>query len=470
LPAPAHKTSTAAKVQRRRALLAFACAAACVAAAPAAANAQTYVVNTASDSASLTCPTPSGGPDCSLRSAIVVSNAHPGADVIAFSSNFVIPIGTPLPPVTDELTISAFGQNVAVIGSGSYDCSGDNYALDLSSATTADPVIVKGLPINAVCGRAIRSNVPAPVVSVGPRRADNSVSISGSTGDGTSVDLFNAKNVSNDGEADSGGFIGTVSSGGGSFSYKPPVEPNASDVFAATTTAPGGTSAFTARVHTPSDLTSPAINDVVAVSNGRVRIDFNELLNGGGAIPSAFTLGMANFLRPIAGVTWAGNSIFLDTSLPWASGEAGVVGLTGSGHVSDAAGNEVLGTPTAPVFAGPGEIDAPVISAYRLSPNRFCQRKSSKCTRGATSILLTLNKPARVIFKVARGTAHRSELVTFVHKLKAGRNKIKFDSLVSGRTLPATILTLRAIAQDVARTYSAPVDAAFKIVKSKRDL
>jgi hypothetical protein len=136
----------------------------------------------------------------------------------------------------------------------------------------------------------------------------------------------------------------------------------------------------------------------------------------------------------------------------------------------DAVGNELLGTPTAPVYAGPGELDVPVISNFKLSPNRFCQRKSRKCKRGSTYIYITLNKPARVIFKVARGTARRSELVTFIHRLKPGKNKVKFDAIVSGRTLPATILTIRAVAQDVARTNSAPVDTPLKIVKSNADL
>jgi hypothetical protein len=201
-----------------------------------------------------------------------------------------------------------------------------------------------------------------------------------------------------------------------------------------------------------------------------VRIDFSETLSGGGAVASAFALGMANVDRPLVGVSASGNSIYLDSGLPWATGEAGAISLTGNGRVTDIAGNEVLGQPTAPVYAGPGEINGPVISNFRLSPNRFCQRATKLCKRASTYIYITLNKPARVIFKVARGTAHRSELVTFIHKLKAGTNKVKFNAVVSGRTLPATVLTIRATAEDVARTLSPPVDTPLKIVKNKNDL
>jgi hypothetical protein len=179
---------------------------------------------------------------------------------------------------------------------------------------------------------------------------------------------------------------------------------------------------------------------------------------------------MAHAARPIVGASVNGNSVYLQSSLPWGSGEAGAIGMTGNGRVADVTGNELIGLPTAPVYAGPGEVTGPVISNFKLSPNRFCQRKSARCKRGATYIYISLNKPARVIFKVARGTARRGELVTFVHRLKTGKNKVKFDAVVSGRTLPATVLTIRATAQDVARTSSAPVDTPFRVVKNRRDL
>ena len=76
-----------------------------------------------------------------------------------------------------------------------------------------------------------------------------------------------------------------------------------------------------------------------------------------------------------------------------------------------------------------------------------------------------------MIFKVYRGTKNKQrELVTFIRRLKTGRNKIKITSSINGRNLPASTLTLRAVAQDVARTSSAPADAFFRLVKHRREL
>ncbi|MGH2907337.1 MAG: hypothetical protein ACRDKI_11295, partial [Solirubrobacterales bacterium] len=326
------------------------------------------------------------------------------------------------------------------------------------------------LPFNTVCGRAIRSTIPAPSLAVGPRRANDTVPLSGgTTPDANSVDVFTADAVP-DGEADASGFFAAIFASGGGYSYIPSPTPTAPDAFTATQTTPNGTSNFTNRAVTPLDLASPVLNNVVATSTSQVRLDFNESLGGGSANPAAFSLGMANVVRPIASASVGGNSLFLNSNLPWSTGEAGAISMTGNGRVVDTTGNELIGLPTAPVYAGPGEVDGPIISSFRLSPNRFCQKVTKRCRRGTTYIYITLNKPARVIFKVARGSVRRSELVTFVHRLKAGRNKVKFDAVVSGRTLPATVLTIRATAQDVARTLSPPVDAIMKIVKNKVDL
>jgi hypothetical protein len=414
------------------------------------------------------CATLADDDDCSLASAITQANTTPAADVINFAANYLIKIDDPLPTVTKPLTINAYGRDVVVTSDIAYVCAPGVYAIDIT-ADAAKPTVIQGLPFNAFCGRAIRSDVPVPTVVVGPRRADNTVSINGTSDAATSVDIFKAKTVAFDGEADASGFVAAVSAAG-SYAYTPPAVPTISDVYTATATGADGTSNFSMRAHTPSDLTSPTLNNVVATSISRVRLDFSEALNGSSAQPSVASLGMANVARPIVGASVDGNSLYLDTNTPWSAGEAGAISMTGNGRVADVPGNELLGTPSAPVYAGPGEIDIPVISNFKLSPNRFCQRKSSKCKRGSTNIYITLNKPARVIFKVARGTAHRSELVTFIHRLKAGRNKVKFDAVVSGRTLPATIMTIRAAAQDVARSMSAPVDTPFKIVKSNRDL
>jgi hypothetical protein len=444
----------------------FTCAAVllCIAAAPSLAGAANYLVDTTSDASLQGCAA-GGAPDCSLRGAIEKANGVAGADTITFASGLAIVIDTPLPAVTQQLTINAYtSPGTAVIGSGSYDCNAGTYAIDI----TAAPAQILGLPFRAVCGRAIKSNLADPTIAVGPRRADDTVWITGTAPGAGVVDIFSADSGSDPRDADE--FITAPAAPGGSFAYRPPAVPAAGEKFTATGIAADGTSNFALRATTPSDLTSPSLNNAVAISNSRVRLDFSETLGGASGNPAAFALGMANVGRPLVAASAVGNSVFLDSALPWATGEAGAVGMTGTGRVVDPTGNELIGVPTAQVFAGPGELDGPVISGFRLSPNRFCQRATRACKRKTTNVYLTLNKPARVIFKVARGTRKRSELVAFVHRLKAGRNKFKFDAVVSGRTLPATVLTIRAVAQDVARTLSAPVDTPLKIVKKKIDL
>ena len=100
-------------------------------------------------------------------------------------------------------------------------------------------------------------------------------------------------------------------------------------------------------------------------------------------------------------------------------------------------------------------------------PAKLCQKKTRKCKRAHTYAYVTLNKDARVIFKVYRGARRGIEVVTFVRRLKAGRTRVKVASTLSGRKLAATSYTLTAVAQDSARTLSAPADTKFRVVKSK---
>lgn len=424
---------------------------------PASSSAATFTVTSTSDAGA-----------GSLRAAITSANGDTTADTINFSLPGGPPpinLATPLPPVVNPLTINAAGQSIVI--NSSYSCSGSSYALDTTDSA-AVPTRIFGVVFNDVCGRAIRSNIPAPSIQVGPRRADNTVSINGGQNGSQSVEIFRADSPADPGEASS--FFQSIAASGGLYAYPLSTLPTAGAKFVATGTTAAGTSGYSATAVTPSDLTSPTLINAVAVSTSRVRLDFNESVAGASPAGSAFSLGIGATGRAIVGTQAYGNSIFLDSSQPWGTGEAGGVALTGNGRVTDVTGNEVLGTPTATVYAGPGEINGPVISSYRFSPQKFCQRKSKKCKRSNSYAYMTLNKESRVIFRIYKGISKRRSLVTFVRHLKAGRNKVKLGAVVSGRTLPASVMTLRAIAEDVARTDSVPVDAVFRVVKTNKDL
>lgn len=430
-------------------------------------SAATLVVDNVSDSAAQSACTVAAN-DCSLRGAITNTNVDSAADVITFSGPGTITIDTPLPAVTEEVTISASGVAVVVTGSGTYSCVGSDYALDITAAT-ATPSFVNGLSMTNVCGRAIRSNVPAPTIQVGPRRSNNVVLINGSAPGALGVSLFRVLNPAVSGEASSFFQPATVAAGG--YSYQPAPLPAAGDRFTAQTSTSQGSSNLSNAATTPSDLTSPSINTAVGESNDSVRIDFDEAIAPASAPASAFALSVGGVPRPISGTLVSGNSVYLYSAQRWATGEAGSVSLNGSTRVTDNTGNEVLGEPTTTVFAGPGELQPITISNFRFAPQKMCAKKTAKCRRNYSYAYISLNKDARVIFRVYRGTKSKQrELITFIRRLKSGRNKIKVTSSINGRNLPASTLTLRAIAQDVARTNSAPADALFRLVKNRNEL
>lgn len=433
------------------------------------ADAATYLVDNAASGSVGSCVTVTPS-DCTLRDAITAANANGGTDLINFQALSIV-LDDPLPAVTDPVTVDAFGAAVTVKGSASYVstyCAGGAFAFDLT-APAASPSGVHALPVFGVCGRAIKSNVAAPTIAVGPRRYDNTVSISGQAAAGSAVDIFGAGGPSTTGaEADTYLVSPAVPSGG--FSYTPGVEPAAGTKFTALQISGSAGSGFATIAATPADLVSPTLLRAVAVSNTAVRFDFSEPIAAASAVPSAFSISIASVPRATSSVTVEGSSVTVETANPWQTGEAGSASLTGTTRVTDLTGNEVLGQPAVGVAAGPGEGQAPQITSMRASPNRVCKKVTKRCRRGTISVIVSLNKSARVIFAVRRRSVKAHTMVTFVRRLDAGRNRVKFSAIVSGRQLPKAVLVLRATAQDVARTLSAPVETTFRVVDDKRDL
>lgn len=436
---------------------------------PGVAHADAFVVDDAGSGNLGACDTGTPG-DCTLRDAIDAANANAGADQITFQPLSIV-LDDPLPAVTDPVEIDAFGVAASVSGSASYvtnHCAGSDFAIDLS-APAASPSEARALAVSAVCGRAIKSNIPAPTIRVGPRRFDNTVSISGSAAAGAEVDLYSADGAATaDGEGD--GYLLSPAVVGDAYSYTPGVEPAAGSKFSAVQRTASGGSGFSARAVTPSDLVSPVLLRAVAVSNTGVRLDFNEAIAPGSAPPEAFAISVAGVPRSLSSVTVYGNSVFLESGVAWKAGEAGSAVLTGTARVTDTTGNEVIGQPSADVAAGPGEALLPQITSMRASPNRVCKKVTRRCRRGSISILVSLNKPARVVFEVRRRSKRARTMVSFVRRLDAGRSRVKLSAIVSGKQMPRAVLALRATAQDVARSWSPPAETLFRVVDDKRDL
>lgn len=427
------------------------------------ASAATYVVDTPNDNGALnTCG--AGAGDCSLRGAIDKANGDTLLDDLTFSVASVT-LEDPLDPITEKLTIN--GAGTTVVGSPNYvtNCLPNDFAFDL----TTTQVSLLRLPIYNVCSRPIKSVAPAPTIQIGPRRADNTVSISG-FGGGSNVDIYRADAPAGDLEALS--YFESAVAPGGAYSVPLPSLPAPSEKFTvAGTDSSGNTTPFAGAVSRPSDLTSPVLNNAVANANNSVRLDFNEGIGGNvTGMLAAFALKMGAANRQITSVDVSGNSVYVGSaSTPWSTGEAGTVTFTGTNRVTDPSGNEVLGTPTKTVFAGPGELNVPIVSKFRTNPTKFCRIKTSKCRRGQTYLYITLNKPSRVVFNVYRATG-RKFVVKYVRKLPAGTSKTRLFGTINGRRLPAAKLIVNAVAEDPARNLSAPVDAAFKVVTKKSQL
>jgi CSLREA domain-containing protein len=90
-----------------------------LAAAPSTKAVTTFVVNRIGDGADLNLAnarcdiSPNSGNQCTLRAAIQEANDTPGADIINFNittASKVIAPGSPLPPITDQVTINGYSQ------------------------------------------------------------------------------------------------------------------------------------------------------------------------------------------------------------------------------------------------------------------------------------------------------------------------------------------------------------------------
>jgi len=427
------------------------------------ASAATYVVDTPDDNGALNTCSGVGG-DCSLRGAIDNADQDPDTDVINFSVTSVT-IDSPLPQIQEKLTID--GGGTTVVGSPTYStaCFPNEFAFDLTAAQVA----LLQLPIYNVCQRAIKSNVPPPTIRVGPRRFNNTVSLNGGAV-GTFVDLYKADPPATGPEADE--YFDSVGVTGGVYARLLATLPASGDRFTATTTdSSGRTSGYAVPATTPPDLTSPILNNAVAIADNAVRLDFNEAISGGiNGVLGAFALNMGAANRQITSVGVAGSSLYVGSATtPWAPGEAGLISFTGAGRVADGFGNEVIGEPVKNVFGGPGKLTVPVISKLRTSPKKFCQRKTSKCRRRQAYLYITLSEESRVVFNVYRSKG-RKFVVRYVRKLPKGTSKTRLFGTINGRRLPATWLIVSAVAEDTARNFSAPVNARFKVVKRKKHL
>ncbi|MBJ7348466.1 MAG: Ig-like domain-containing protein [Thermoleophilaceae bacterium] len=448
---------------------AFAATALALLALATAASAATYTVDSTLDTvlAPLSnCVTPTSDSDCTLRGAITRANADVTADTIIFGSGGTgaIVIGTPLPALTTAVTIDARSASppVTVVGSGGYlpACSpSPAFALGMLSPLSLVQS-VRGLPISAVCGKAIQSaSLAAPAVRVGPRRGDGTLPVT-ATGGGSDADFFlNAATLDN--EATEYKISAPVVSGVAT--YFPPEPITAGTKFTATITSDQTTSGFAARASVPVDITSPLVTKAVAVSESRVRLDFNEPIAQDSLSAADFSVAMGTKTRTVGAVTAFANSVFIDVTDPWQTGEAGSIQIATVGAVTDSAGNEILGVPALKVYPASGDFSPPVITKMTISPSKMCRKKTRSCKHTQVTARIVLSERSRVTITILRGAANPKRILSFKKKLEAGVNLVKLNNVIVGRKLTKGLMTVDVLPEDVARTLGASAQAYFAV-------
>lgn len=429
-----------------------------------AASAATYTVDSTSDSAGLVCATPvvvDG--DCSLRGAITQANIGVGLDLINFASpGGTITIATPLPALAYATTIDAraIGAPITVVGSGAYDCSGTPpFALTLLSPVISSQS-VRGLPLSAVCGKAISSaSLGAPSVRVGPRRGDGSLPVT-ATGGGSDADFY-LNGATLDSEATS--YVVSAPMVAGVATYFPSEPITSGTKFSATVTSAQTSSGFAARASVPLDITSPLVTKAVSVSESRVRLDFTEPVAQDSLGATDFAVAMGTKMRTVGGVTAFANSVFVDVTDPWQTGEAGSVQLAGIGALTDLAGNEILGSPALKVYPASGDFSPPVVTKMTISPSKMCRKKTRKCKHTQVKARVVLSERSRVTITILRGAARPKRILSFKKKLEAGVNLVKLNNVIVGRKLTKGLMTVDVLPEDVARTVGASAQAYFAV-------
>ena len=388
----------------------------------------------------------SAGGNCTLREAIFEASAIADADTITFSvaqigvaSTLNVGAGCPTTcpmTITGPIRLQGAGGvgtilQVTTAGAGSsfslITVTGAGFAgIDLGgtlSTVSRSPIFASGTPIAG-------SPVSAPDgMRIGPRRADGSLPLTGTTNGGL-LELFTGNAFA----ASPIAFEGELSVGAGGFSHVFPSEPAPGSLFSATVTSGNGTSGF-AVAAVPDDVVSPDVVGAVATSTTQVRVQLSEPVDPGSVGPEDFLLDMAEGQRTVTGVSLdpTNTQAFL-TSSGWQNGEAGFVQLTAAGVIADAAGNASLATTRFRVAAAPGDFFGPIGSSLSIRPRAICLTRSRRCRRTGATVRFISSEPGRARLVILRGNRRMGEDIANV---EAGRNAIRFNGRLRGRKLRA---------------------------------
>jgi hypothetical protein len=318
-----------------------------------------------------------------------------------------------------------------------------------------------GGPVS-LAGGANGGIAPPQNLRIGPRRADGSLPLTGSSSGGN-VELWQGNPAS----AAEPGFLANFSAPAGDFSYTFLSEPAAGQQFSLSLAGGSGTSEF-ASVAVPADTASPDIGRSRALSTSEVRVDPTEPVDPASVQREDFALVMAGQPRVVDAVTVAPDGSYITlVSSGWKAGEAGYVELTGPGALSDKAGNSSLAATRLRVAAAPGDFIAPLGGSLRISPRAVCLTRGRGCRTTGMTITFVTTEPGRARVVIQRGNKRVG--TRLYSGLDAGPNKIKFNGRLGGRKLRAGRYRLLLYVQDaVGNVTDRPPIALFDVRRTTK--
>jgi hypothetical protein len=366
--------------------------------------------------------------------------------------------------------VGAGGDGIAVTGDGASISggrirgnSGNGVAISGQNDAVSRVVFFGngGKPIATSPG-ANGGVAPPQNLRIGPRRADGSLPLTGSSAPGT-IELWSGNPAS--GSAPS--FADSFSSGG-DFTYNFASDPAPGSVFAAEVLGGGSNSSEFATVAVPADIVSPDPSFARALDTNNVRIDFNEPLDPGSVQKEDFRLTMAGADRAIASASVGPDGRFVTlASAGWKAGEAGYVDITSVGAVTDSSGNAMLSAPRLRVAAAPGDFIAPLGARLSVTPKTICLTHGRGCRRTGMVIKFVSSEAGKARLLIKR--SDKTVGTRLYGKIVAGMNTLKFNGRLGSRKLRAGRYRLLMYVQDqVGNVTDQPPIVLFRVRRVTR--
>jgi hypothetical protein len=197
---------------------------------------------------------------------------------------------------------------------------------------------------------------------------------------------------------------------------------------------------------------TPEIASAVGVSRTRVRIRFAHAVPGAAMSPGDISLTMGGESRTASTVEVAadGKTAEVDARPAWPYGTAGAIRLKGTDK------------PLVRVWASPGDVTPPVMSAVRLANSTICiVGASSNCASSGGTVGYTVDEAATIVLDLRRRSTDAPSLMKVSRGEGAGH--VRFREKIEGRRLRPGLFRLTVYAVDAAGNESRPTTLRLRV-------